>query len=414
MEASSIRESDEPDKTQKSKRPPNNAFRQQRLKAWQPILTPKTVLPLFFAVGIIFAPIGGLLLYASSQVQEIILDYSHCNNTAPVCSDGDPAVMPANAVTAYFKNATSNADAPTWCKSTTNVTYGNGGPGTFQKETTVCHLYFTIPDNIGPPVLLYYQLSNFYQNHRRYVQSFDQDQLQGKYRDNKSISSSDCQPLQLETLPDNSTRPYYPCGLIANSLFNDTFYNVTLVNAPGVGSIPYNFTTNDTAWSSDSDLYGESPYSYDEVVPPNNWRERIPAYNSTFPFPNLKEDDAFQVWMRTAGLPYFSKLALRNDHETMRAGRYEMLINDYFPVNLYDGTKSVLISTRTVMGGRNPYLGITYIVVGGLCILLGGIFTVTQLIRPRKLGDHSYLSWNSDQASSAVTTGRSPRINESA
>ena len=36
--------------------------------AYRPILTPKTVLPLFFAIGIIFAPIGGLLLYASAQV----------------------------------------------------------------------------------------------------------------------------------------------------------------------------------------------------------------------------------------------------------------------------------------------------------------------------------------------------------
>jgi len=35
---------------------------------YRPILTPKTVLPMFFIVGIIFAPIGGLLLYASSQV----------------------------------------------------------------------------------------------------------------------------------------------------------------------------------------------------------------------------------------------------------------------------------------------------------------------------------------------------------
>jgi hypothetical protein len=34
----------------------------------RPILTPKTVLPLFFVIGIIFAPIGGLLLYASAQV----------------------------------------------------------------------------------------------------------------------------------------------------------------------------------------------------------------------------------------------------------------------------------------------------------------------------------------------------------
>jgi hypothetical protein len=54
-----------------------------------------------------------------------------------------------------------------------------------------------------------------------------------------------------------------------------------------------------------------------------------------------------------------------------------------FPVTEYDGTKSILISTRTVMGGRNPFLGIAYIVVGGLCILLGALFTVTQLIKPR-------------------------------
>lgn len=36
--------------------------------AKRPILTPKTVLPLFFIIGIIFAPIGALLLYASAQV----------------------------------------------------------------------------------------------------------------------------------------------------------------------------------------------------------------------------------------------------------------------------------------------------------------------------------------------------------
>lgn len=54
-----------------------------------------------------------------------------------------------------------------------------------------------------------------------------------------------------------------------------------------------------------------------------------------------------------------------------------------FPVNIYDGTKSILISTRTIMGGRNPFLGIAYVVVGGLCILLGALFTVTQLFKPR-------------------------------
>ena len=54
-----------------------------------------------------------------------------------------------------------------------------------------------------------------------------------------------------------------------------------------------------------------------------------------------------------------------------------------FDTTLYSGTKSVLITTRTVMGGRNSFLGIAYIVVGALCILLGALFTVTHLFKPR-------------------------------
>ena len=61
-------DSEKKEKT-KSRKPPNTAFRQQRLLAYSPILTPKTVLPIFFAIGIIFGPLGGLLLYASSKVR---------------------------------------------------------------------------------------------------------------------------------------------------------------------------------------------------------------------------------------------------------------------------------------------------------------------------------------------------------
>lgn len=98
-----------------------------------------------------------------------------------------------------------------------------------------------------------------------------------------------------------------------------------------------------------------------------------------------------------------------------------MLIRTVFNVKAYGGTKSLLISTRSVMGGKNNFLGIAYIVVGGLCIVLGVFFTVAHLIKPRfvrssssysitntfrKLGDHTYLSWNNDTAPSATTTGR--------
>jgi hypothetical protein len=56
------------DKKVKSRRPPNTAFRQQRLKAFAPILTPKTVLPIYYVLGIVFGLLGGLLYWASTQV----------------------------------------------------------------------------------------------------------------------------------------------------------------------------------------------------------------------------------------------------------------------------------------------------------------------------------------------------------
>ncbi|EGP90366.1 unnamed protein product [Zymoseptoria tritici ST99CH_1A5] len=409
---------DEPVEKQKSRRPPNNAFRQQRLKAWQPILTPKTVLPLFFAVGVIFAPIGGVLLWASSTVQELTLDYSECSRSAPPCGNNNDgyAPIPSGKYSNSFKTKVENADLPTWCRETIDVGVGGEDNNFMNISTTACRVQFYIPDELAPPVLFYYQLTNFYQNHRRYVQSFDESQLKGNIRSAAEIEGSNCDPLQTEIV-NGVQKAYYPCGLIANSMFNDTFMSPVLLNGRGEGAsngVTYNMTNKGIAWSTDDDLYGNAKYKNDEVVPPVNWRVRYPTYNETFPIPKIKEWEEFHVWMRTAGLPTFSKLALRNDNEKMEVGRYEVVIHDYFPVTIYSGTKSILLSTRTVMGGKNPFLGITYIVVGGLCIILGALFTVTQLIKPRKLGDHSYLTWNTEQPSTATTTGRAPRSNEAA
>ncbi|KAH8671206.1 CDC50/LEM3 family [Xylariales sp. PMI_506] len=368
----------------------DTAFRQQRLKAWQPILTPKTVLPIFFAIGIIFAPIGGLLLYASSQVQELKIDYSSCNTDAPYSADEFEA-MPTSNVEATFKSTNTTINA-LWRRENTTYTYR----GNYAVENVVkCTIQFTIPEDMNPPVLFYYSLSNFYQNHRRYVNSFYDKQLKGTVVSESDVSNSECTPLTT-----NNSLPYYPCGLIANSLFNDTFASpLWLTTGKGTDNETYIMQdSSNIAWDSDKALYGKYPDSMDlsSVLPPPNWQKQYPGgkYTTEVPPPDLSTDQHFMVWMRTAGLPTFSKLYMRNDTSPMKFGTYSIDILSEFPVTEYQGTKSLIITTRTVIGGKNPFLGIAYVVVGGICIVLGAVFTVTHLIKPRKLGDHTYLSWN--------------------
>lgn len=59
----------------KSNRPPSDDFRQQKLKAWQPIMTPWKVIVLFIAIGIAFIPTGTTLLGKANDVRQPILLY---------------------------------------------------------------------------------------------------------------------------------------------------------------------------------------------------------------------------------------------------------------------------------------------------------------------------------------------------
>jgi hypothetical protein len=285
----------------------------------RPILTPKTVLPLFFGIGIIFAPIGGVLLYASAQVQMIQLDYTTCGTDAPL---GTPAPMPTGNVNAQFHGSNNSVQAM-WSRKSINVSYDS-----VPLATTQCDLQFTVPEAMGPPVLFYYHLTNFYQNHRRYVNSFFDQQLKGQALDGATVNGSGCQPMTA----NSEGKIIYPCGLIANSLFNDTFSSPVLLNAANssASEVVYEMEDNENiAWASDKALYGKTTYKYDQIVPPPNWAARYPnGYSTNWPPPDLSTNQSFMVWMRTAGLPNFSKLSRRNDGQVMAAGTYRISIYD--------------------------------------------------------------------------------------
>lgn len=62
--------------------------------------------------------------------------------------------------------------------------------------------------------------------------------------------------------------------------------------------------------------------------------------------------------------------------------------------------QSIVLSTNSWMGGKNLFLGVCYLVVAGIALLVSVGFLITYhlgcfgLVKRRKFGDVSQLSWN--------------------
>lgn len=117
-------------------------------KAWLPIPTLTKTIVLFYVMAGIFIAVGIPMAVLSSQIQEAKVNYDHCT------------------------------------------------------MNTTCTVTLNVPAMSGP-VFVYYELHNYYQNHRLYASSINYDQLEGE-----SVSSSDVltNPLRL-TAPARPSPP---------------------------------------------------------------------------------------------------------------------------------------------------------------------------------------------------------------
>ncbi|KAJ8353143.1 hypothetical protein SKAU_G00207100 [Synaphobranchus kaupii] len=336
----------------KSKKPDNTAFKQQRLPAWQPILTAGTVLPAFFVIGLIFIPIGIGLFVTSNNIKEFEIDYTGTDMSSPCfnCSN----------------NFSWNSTVP--CK---------------------CSVSFSLDQPFESNVFMYYGLSNFYQNHRRYVKSRDDSQLNG---DKTSLTnpSKECEPYRT-----SDRKAIAPCGAIANSLFNDTL-DLFYIDNNGTRT-RIELVKKGIAWWTDKHVKFRNPGGsnlnltvvFQDTAKPVNWRK--PVYElDTDPENNGFINEDFIVWMRTAALPTFRKLyriiqRKNSMTPTLPRGNYTLDITYNYPVRSFEGRKRMILSTISWMGGKNPFLGIAYITVGSVCFFLG----VVLLIIHHKYGNRN-------------------------
>jgi len=106
------------------------------------------------------------------------------------------------------------------------VYYDHAGEAPCQSELGVCSFEFEVEKEIPGPVHMYYSLTNFYQNHRRFINSREDRQLRGTFGDaygDTDMGFPGCDLYEVDREVDGVKVFHYPCGLVAKSIFNDTF-----------------------------------------------------------------------------------------------------------------------------------------------------------------------------------------------
>lgn len=218
-----------------------------------------------------------------------------------------------------------------------------------------CEVDFRVEKEMKGPILIYYHLKNFHQNHRSYVDSRDDRQLSGG-----SIFGTQCPGY------NDSSKPTLPCGAVANTAFNDTITRIHRKNDYW-NEVP--LTDENIAFPREKHAYTINTHEdnlWNKVQKPERWSDT--KWENFMKNENGYEED-LKVWMRTAALQNFRKLWRRVNHTRgtdfseglPENSTYTIVIENNF---LNVTHKSVIIAQQNFLGAKSYKKGVISVCVG--------------------------------------------------
>ena len=275
-------------------------FRQQKFPGWRPLPTISCITIIFISFAIFFIIMGILILIFTGMVKEYKFRYTcECENNNDVCQ---------------------------------------------------CVVFASIPEEMKSPIMIYYQLNDFRENHRFYMDNKSDKQLKGEQVSIEDLEK-DCENSLYNgdfefsgNLPQNDIA--FPCGLKAKSFFQD------VIDTFKISGRIVDITREDLAYKSDIDSFSKVENDNSHWLDINN--------------------EQFMIWMRVS--PFENPRKLWGKIEGVDIKKDSIITVTINQTNYKNFDKYLIISTRNVFGGKSSFLGICYIVFGGLCLISAVIF----------------------------------------
>ena len=199
--------------------------------------------------------------------------------------------------------------------------------------------------------MFYYEIENYYQNHKKYLKGVNENQLKG-FNMQKNELINDCRNA-LTNKEMNITKSIdskkilnpndvsIPCGIYAKSYQNVKSLNIDLTSQKTNKTLKLN--EKNITWESDREMKFNNTLNNLE----KQWVDMT--------------NEHFIVWMKPSGYSTFRKLF-----------GYIELDNGLYYINCKCDNcsliKNIIVTNLNFLGGKNIELGIVYIILGSLLL----------------------------------------------